>query len=215
MKRAKGHKNRLDDANVQLSKELWLIKSGLAVYQVIGLNVESIESGGAFFGLVQKQSLDAVVLGLAKVFERDETYELCSVRGVYRLAKQVQIQDTDAARAFVGKYGISESGDWIRDVDQVFSKQRPRIQSHLQKINRVRNTRLAHIQQNAPSGVLPSITLFEDLLGFAFDFHSFVNEAFLSTPSHPILDERKTESSLLSLLKKIGVNNPASEFEDA
>ena len=100
-------------------------------------------------------------------------------------------------------------------MDQVFSKQRPRIQSHLQKINRVRNTRLAHIQQNAPSGVLPSITLFEDLLGFAFDFHSFVNEAFLSTHSHPILDERKTESSLLSLFKKIGVNNPASEFEDA
>src|SRR5713101_3575095 len=114
MKKARDHKARLDDANIQLSKELWLVQSGLAVYQVIGLNVKSIESGGAFFGLVQKQSLDAVVLGLAKVFERDETHELCSVRGVYRLAKQVQIQDTNAARAFVGKYGISESGDWIR-----------------------------------------------------------------------------------------------------
>jgi len=164
---------------------------------------------------ITRDSVDAVVLGLAKVFERDETHELCSVRGVYRLAKQVQIQDTNAARAFVGKYGISESGDWIRDVDQVFSKQRPRIQSHLQKINRVRNTRLAHIQQNAPSGVLPSITAFEGLLGFAFDFHSFVNEAFLSTHSHPILNDTQTENSLLSLLKKIGVSNPASEFEDA
>jgi len=35
MKKAADAKNRLDDANVQLRKELWLIKSGLAVYQVI------------------------------------------------------------------------------------------------------------------------------------------------------------------------------------
>src|SRR2546427_11163292 len=113
MKRAKGHKNRLDDANVQLSKELWLIKSGLAVYQVIGLNVKSIQSGGGFFGLVQKQSLDAVVLGLAKVFERHDTYDLCSIRGVYDLAKQVQIREIEQARAFVSKYGVVPSGDWI------------------------------------------------------------------------------------------------------
>jgi len=48
----------------------------------------------------------------------------CARAWVHRLTKQVQIQNTNAARAFVGRYGISESDDWIRDVDQVFSKQR-------------------------------------------------------------------------------------------
>jgi len=106
------------------------------------------------------------------------------------------------------------SGDWIHDVEQVFSKQRPRIQRHLQRIIKVRNTRLAHTQQNAPSGRLPSIAGFEDLLGFAFDFHSFVNEAFLGTHSHPIVTDRQVESSLLSLLKRAGVSNPVSDFQD-
>jgi hypothetical protein len=99
-------------------------------------------------------------------------------------------------------------------VEQVFSKQRPRIQRHLQRINRVRNTRLAHIQQSAPSGSLPSIAAFEDVLGFACDFHSFVNEAFLGTHSHPILIDRQVESSLLGLLEEIGVTNPVSDFAD-
>jgi len=138
---------------------------------------------------------------------------LCSIRGVYDLAKQVQIRDIEQARAFVSKYGIGPSGDWIQDVEQVLSKQRPRIQRHLQRINRVRNTRLAHIQQGAPSGNLPSIAAFEDLLGFACDFHSFVNEAFLSTHSHPILTDRQVEGSLLRLLEKIGVSNPVSDFD--
>jgi hypothetical protein len=139
---------------------------------------------------------------------------LCSLRGVYRLAKQVPIRDTARARSFVGKYDIVASQDWSRDVDEVFSRQRPWIQSHLKKISRVRDTRLAHIQQDAPSGVLPSIVAFEDLLRFAFDFHLFVNEAFLDTHPHPIMNDRHVEQSLLRLLEKIGVSYPVSGFED-
>ena len=60
---------RLDEANVQLGKELWMIHSALAVYRIIGLNAKVIRTGGAFFGLVQNQSLLAVALGLGKVFE--------------------------------------------------------------------------------------------------------------------------------------------------
>lgn len=209
-------KHCLDEANIQLGKELWAIKSSLAIYRAIGLNAESINSGSgrAFFGFLQNQSIAAVALGLGKVFERESAYELCSVSGVYRLAKQVQIRDIAAARAFVGKYGVSPCGDWIKDVDEVFSAQRPRIGSHLQIIDRVRNTRLAHIEQDAPVSTLPSIAAFEELLAFAVEFHAFVNEAFLSVHSHPILDDRQIESSLLSLLKKAGVTDPVSEFED-
>ncbi|MGH8646545.1 MAG: hypothetical protein ACREX4_19625 [Gammaproteobacteria bacterium] len=214
--KAPDSKRRLDEANIQLGKELWAIQSSLAIYRVIGLNAESIKSGSgkAFFGFVQNQSLGAVALGLGKVFEKEAAYELCSLSGVYRLAKQVQIQDIAAARTFVGKYGVRASEDWIKDVDQVFSAQRPRIRRHMQIIDRVRNTRLAHIEQDAPVSTLPSIAAFEELLAFAFEFHSFVNEAFLSVHSHPILDDRQIESSLLSLLKKTGVSDPVSQFKN-
>jgi len=208
--------HRLDEANVQLGKELWVIHSSLAIYRVIGLNAKTIKTARAFFGLVANQSLLAVALGLGKVFERERkgAHELCSVGGVYRLAKAVQIQDNVAAGAFVRRYGVAPSADWVHDVAQVFSRQRPRIKCHMQVIKRVRNTRLAHIQQNSPDGTLPSIAGFEGLLAFAFDFHSFVNEAFLSESSHPTLSDKRVEGSLLRLLKAIGVTDPVSDFPD-
>ena len=63
--------SRLDEANVRLGKELWLIHSSLSVYRVIGLNAEAIPRAKGFFGFIQNQSLSAVALGLAKVFERE------------------------------------------------------------------------------------------------------------------------------------------------
>ena len=205
---------RLDETNVQLGKELWLIHSSLAVYRVIGLNARQLASGGALFGFVQNQALSAVALGLGKVFEREQpgTHELCSVTGVYRLAKEVPVRDTSAASAFAKLYGVTPSADWIHDVDQVLCSQRPRIQRHMSVIDRVRNTRLAHIQQMASDGILPNIAAFEELLAFAVAFHSFINEAFLSVHSHPILSDRQVEDGLLRVLRLIGVADPLSRF---
>ena len=110
--------HRLDETNVQLGKELWLIHSSLAVYRVIGLNAGAIPRAKGFFGFIQNQSLSAVALGLGKVFERERPggYELCSVGGVFRLAKVVQIQNSRAAGAFARRYGVAPSSDWVHDV---------------------------------------------------------------------------------------------------
>lgn len=213
-------RNRLDKANIQLGKELWAIKSSLDIYMLIGFNVKTINmiSERGFLAFVRYQSLVTVALGLAKVFEREEgTSKLCSVTGIYRLAKAKpeQIQDIAAARTFVHKYGIANSEDWTRDVDQVFAKLRLLVRRHMKDIDRIRNTQLAHLQQNAPTnGLLPSIAAFEELLAFAFEFHAFVNAAFLNVVAHPILIDRQIASSLLHLLKKIGVSDPISKFDD-
>ena len=209
-------KQRLDATNIQLGKELWLIHSSLAIYRVIGLNAKAMPAGDSFFGFVQNQSLSAVALGLGKVFEREQRdgYELCSVGGVFRLAKAVPIQNRSAAAEFVRRYGVNPSADWISDVDEVFSSQRPRIAAHMQAIDSVKNTLLAHIQQKAPESNLPSIAAFEELLSFAFGVHSFINEAFLNVHSHPTLTDRQVETGLLRTLKAIGVTGPRSEFSD-
>ena len=78
----------------------------------------------------------------------------------------------------------------------------------MRAIDRVRNTRLAHIQQMVPEGNLPGIAAFEELLSFAFGFHSFINEAFLNVHPHPTLTDRQVEAGLLSTLKAIGVTDP-------
>lgn len=210
------HAHRLDETNIQLGKELWLIHSSLAVYRVIGLNASAIPRAKGFFGFVQNESLSAVALGLGKVFEREQPggHELCSVGGVYRLAQAVQIQNSTAAEAFAKRHGVTPSTDWVHDVGEVFSRQRPRVSEHMSAIDRVRNTRLAHIQQMAPDATLPSIAAFEELLAFAFDFHSFVNEAFLNAHAHPTLADKQVEGSLLQVLKMIGVSDPRSQFAD-
>lgn len=208
-------KDRLDEANIQLGKELFEIKCSLDIYILIGLNANEINSkpGKRFFGFVQQQSLAAVVIGLAKVFEREDKYELCSVTGVYKLAKQVDIQNISAVQDFIGEHGITASEEWVHDVDRVFSAKRPWIKNGISVINRVRNTRFAHIQQDAVKGPLPSIETFEGLLGFAHAFHAFVNKGFLNTTSHPTLDDQKMQFSLLRLFKEIGMSDPVSQFQ--
>lgn len=134
--------------------------------------------------------------------EREDGFDLCSVTGVYRLAKAVPVQDAAVAAAFAKRHGTTPSADWVRDVDNVLSRQRPLVRAHMKAIKRVRDTRLAHIQQLAPETRLPGIAAFEKLLAFAFDFRSLVNEAFLNVHPHPT-PERQT-----------GRGQPAARPED-
>jgi len=204
----------LDKANDQLGRELYDIKSNLDIYTLIGLNAKAIKSGKLFLAFIQRQSHRDAALGLARVFERSDAHELCSVSGICQLAKHAHLENISAAHTFVSKYGIIPSEDWIQDIDRVFSAQRPCIRRHMKVIDRVRNTRLAHIQQNAPKAVLPSIAAFEELLAFAFDFHTFVSEGFFNTQPHPILDDRQIAGSLMRVLREMGVSNPVLDFKD-
>ncbi len=209
-------KHRLYVTNVQLSYELFNIHSSLTIYKIIGLNAKAIHDARPFLAFVQNQSLSEVALGFSKVFERENNHNrLCSIRGVYQLAKTVQIQDKDVATVFVKRYGVLPTDEWVHDVEHVLSRYRPKIKNLMQKIDPVRNTRLAHNQQSPSEATLPSIAMFEESLAFAFDFYSFINWAFLDLCySYPILHNKQIESSLLHLLKTLGVNNPLSDFPD-
>lgn len=206
--------SRLDRANIELAKELLSVKFSLDAYKIIGLNASRIGHGLAFFGHVQRLSHLYVALGLAKIYEREKRHELCSVAGIYRLARDAEIKNPSAAATFARKYGVEPSGDWVKDIDQVFAKQQPVLGEHLRVVDRVRHTRIAHLQQDAPTGDLPSIAAFEELLAFAVAFHAFVNDGFLSTNSHPILQDGRMSASLSTVLKDIGVPDVVRDFED-
>jgi hypothetical protein len=155
-----------------------------------------------------------VALGLAKVFEREEEggYELCSVSGVWRLAKGTPIEEISAAHVFAEKYGLKRDENWINEIDEVFAKQRPTIRRHLRLVTKARNTRIAHLQQAAPIKNLPSIAAFEELIAFAVHFHAFVNRAFLQTNAHPILTDRRVAHSLRTVLAMVGVKDVVTTF---
>ena len=205
---------RLDRANIELGKELLSVKFSLDTYRIIGLNASRIGKSQAFFGHVQRLNHFYVALGLAKIYEREEQHELCSVSGVYRLAKNAKVDNPLAAATFARAYGAEPSHDWVKDIDHVFARQRPVIAKHLKVVNAVRNTRIAHLQQDPPTRDLPSIAAFEELLAFAGAFHAFVNATFLQTNSHPILNDGTMSASVTTLLRSMGVSDVAQDFDD-
>jgi hypothetical protein len=207
-------KAALDRANVELAKELFAIKASLDVYALVGLNADRIQSGKTFFGHIQHVSLLHVALGLAKVFERPKEHHLCSISGIYCLALLVPLDDPSALRAFVSVYGVEPTAEWAVDLAAVFRSQRPMLRKHLRKVYRARNTRIAHLQQDAPRRDLPSIAAMEELLALAVAFHDVINDAFLATGSHPILRDRKIADSLTRLLGATGLQDVVRDFPD-
>jgi hypothetical protein len=210
--RVEGFGGALDRANIALGHELLAVKSSLDVYRIIGLNASRIVLGTAFFGHLQGLHHDSVALGLAKVYEREKNYELCSVSGVHRLAKEATILRPESVATFTRAYGVEPSGDWVHDVDAVFAKQRPIVGEHLQAVNRARDTRIAHLQQNAPTGDMPSYAAFEALLTFAVAFRSFVSDCFLGTHGHPVLSDRGVAHGLVAVLEATGVTDVVQDF---
>lgn len=207
--------SRLDLANIELAKELLSVKFSLDTYRIIGLNASRIGNGKAFFGHTQRLNHLYVALGLAKIYEREKRHELCSISGIYRLARGATIQNRSAAATFARRYEVEPSDAWANDIDQVFAKQEPVLGKHLRVVNRVRHTRIAHLQQDPPTGDLPSLAAFEDLLRFAVAFHAFVNDGFLSTRSHPILEDDRMSVSLSTVLTDSGVPSVVQDFQDA
>jgi len=205
---------RLDRANIELGKELLSVKFSLDTYRIIGLNASRIDQAQAFFGHVQRLSHLYVALGLAKIYEREKSHELCSVSGIYRLARDTNIKNRSAAATFARAYRIEPSAEWAKDIDQIFARQRPIVAKRLKIVDAVRNTRIAHLQQDPPTGDLPSIAAFEELLTFAVAFHAFVNDGFLDTSSHPILNDARMSASLTSALENIGVSDVVHDFDD-
>jgi len=170
---------RLDRANIELGKELLSVKFSLDTYRIIGLNASRIDQAQAFFGHVQRLSHLYVALGLAKIYEREKSHELCSVSGIYRLARDTNIKNRSAAATFARAYRIEPSAEWAKDIDQIFARQRPIVAKHLKIVD----------------ADLPSIAAFEELLTFAVAFHAFVNDGFLDTSSHPILNDARMSAA--------------------
>lgn len=204
-------------ANIQLSKELFVIKSSLDVDKVIGLNVDSIQAArpsmAGFFGHTQMQSQRMVLLGIPKVFEHNPNRKLCSITGIFELAKRVTIQDNVAVNRYIEHYGITPSGNWVTDVESAHCKKRKWVKDRIKRIHKVRNMLLAHLQQNASAPQLPSMNEFYELLEYGVRFHEFINDAFLPTTSHDILNDTQVQNSFVQLLDKIGITDPTLEYQ--
>jgi hypothetical protein len=206
----------LDEANIELGKSLWAIRSAVTVYSVIALNASRIKKGKIFFGFVQGQQVDLIAVGFSKVFEQEKEYRLNSIPSIFRFIEDNTINPTNphAVSDYLAQWKIAKGESWIHDLQTFLKNQYQKNKQEILRIKEVRDTQIAHTQAGVPKNDLPSIAVFEELLDLACGFHDFVNSAFLSTHSHPILTDTQVQTSLVNLLHEIGLSDVTTEFQD-
>ncbi len=206
----------LDEANIELSKSLLKIHDSLAVYSIIRLNASRIKKGRTYFVFVQQQQVELIAIGFTKVFEQEKAYRLNSIPSILRFIEQNDIVPTEphAVSNYLGQWKNEKGEPWIHDLQRMLDSQYSKYKSEISRIKEARNTHIAHSEAGSPRKDLPSVAVFQDLLGLAFGFHDFINSAFINTHSHPILTDTRVQTSLVNVLRAIGVSDVATAWPD-
>lgn len=206
----------LDEANIELSKSIMNIHNSVAVYSIIGLNAKRIEMGRSFFGFVQQQQVEFIAIGFSKIFEQEKTYRLNSIPSILRFIEHNGIVPTDphAVSEYLGQWKDEKGEHWIHDLKRMCDNQYSKYKSEMRRIKEARNTHIAHSQAGTPRKDLPSIAVFQELLALAFGFHDFINSAFINTHSHPILTDTRMQTSLINVLRAIGVSDVTTAWQN-
>lgn len=100
------------------------------------------------------------------------------------------------------------------DLQTLLKNQYQKHKEEILRIKEARDTQIAHSQAGTPKKDLPSLAVFEDLLGIAVRFHDLVNSAFLGAGSHPIIEDTRVQTNLVNLLREIGLSDVTAEFQD-
>jgi hypothetical protein len=186
-------------------KELSIVHQSFCIYRIVGVNKGGIKGPGTkflrFSGMLGQK---AFVTGIESLFERTNNgVGLCSVRGLLSLAKDVPLRNAWAHTRFVEKYGVQASDDWMKDAQAVLKKAEPIAKACLSLTSKIRNTRVAHLEQPGPDAdpaLLPGLDASERIIELAYDFYLFIACGFL----HSMGAERNDEAgqSLMELLKQ-------------
>lgn len=209
-------RKELDEANIELSKSLWVIRSCITVYSIIGLNASKISKGKGFFAFVQKQQIDLIAVGFSRVFEQEKGFRLNSIPSIFQFIQDNKIDPTNlqAVSDYLTQWQIEKGESWIVDLQTLLDNQYQKHKQEILRIKEARDTQIAHSQAGVPKKDLPSVSVFEELLNSACGFHDFVNSAFVNTSSHPISTDTQVQTSLVNLLCEIGISDVITEFQD-
>jgi len=119
-----------------------------------------------------------------------------------------------AVSDYLTQWQIEKGESWIVDLQTLLENQYQKHKQEILRINEARDTQIAHSQAGVPKKDLPSVAVFEELLNLACGFHDFVNSAFVNASSHPISTDRQVQTSLVNLLREIGISDVITDFQD-
>ena len=197
----------LDRATTDLGEELQFVKSSLDLYELIAANIRSITVGREFFLHTQRQSHVLIAIGLVKLYERKDEKNLFSISGVCGLLNPTWLCAGHAHQKLSSKYGVEQSACWHADLLKIRKVIARKYGKEIGRLKRIRNSRLAHLENVDIDPWLPSIHVFEQLLIFGIDIHSFIKEGFLNTVPAPIARDSRAKGSITAVLKKLGITD--------
>jgi hypothetical protein len=217
----------LDNKITELQIELYRVKCFLDIYKIIGLNYKEIKAigwGQSFFWQVQQMSLDSYVLGICKVFEKEKKYELNSLPGIIKAAKEFKPQDERPLMDLVSKHRDllvqrkeNCGSPSLAGIEKIYKEFYKKYFIEDDRLVKVRDKIVAHpeyIEDVMKPKNLPSYDMMEKILFFAIDMHSAISNAFLIVAPHPIKNDKRVFSSTHTILETLGISSVKTKFDD-
>lgn len=218
-----------DDKLTQLETTLCILKRTLDMYRIVSLNrtkIKRIGGVGQFFAHVRRASLESLLLGIFRIFENPDRkkHDLHSLPGVLCAAETLPVRDPEPLWDFLRRYTSDDTqreGDvtnvTLREIKEIYARFRSQHNGEFVQMRTVRNKLIAHaeyIEEDAGPRRLPSYDCMERLLLFAVDMQATLLMAYVHVHAHRIADDGLATRSTCALLKKLGIQDVKTQFDD-
>ena len=206
----------VDAKNIGLAKQLYWLRQNLSLYELISVNagkIKKIGASDALFGLMQRLSLEAIIVTLCKIYEREQSKDLNSIDGVINALAENGYNDAQrkAAERFCARHGIPRTcdnpKDYLRNALATFISGKSEV---FNSLRRFRSNYAVHSVHGFELEALPSFEEFEALYQFGYDFYFLISDTFLGVG--PALMSLHVATGFNRLLEQIGIEHPTPGF---
>ena len=204
----------LDQKYIGLATLLYSLRQDLDVYCLISVNARAINeigTGQAFFGHIQRLSIEAISLNFCKIFEDERGYELNSIQGVMNQLRKIEqkptVLDASNLRTFITRYDGQITNDTVSALEATVDKFRTKHKNDLERFKTFRDKVVAHSEHGVTIQDLPSYAAMEELFDFGADFYSLIATTFLGVHPFDIKTQRHVKPSLESVLRRFGLTS--------
>jgi hypothetical protein len=153
----------LDQKYIGLATLLYSLRQDLDVYCLISVNARAINeigTGQAFFGHIQRLSIEAISLNFCKIFEDERGYELNSIQGVMNQLPKIEqkptVLDASNLKTFITRYDGQITNDTVFSLEATVDKFRTKHKNDLERFKTFRDKVVAHSEHGVTIEDLPS-----------------------------------------------------------
>lgn len=210
------HGTKTDLKNIELVKQLAVLRDHVDIDRIIGLNLDGISNAHlspAFVGYLQASAHNGLAMHFCKIYESSGRNDLNSIPGIIESlpSKKPSKKQRDALSQFGIKYSNAASPEEVKSfLLATFDLFSGLHSESLSRLKRFRDTIGAHSDHKAKRDPLHSHAEFEQLYEFALDFYNVVSEAIVDVC--PASVPRRTGLGLVRTLKSLGVKDPQFDF---